>query len=100
MLKLELVEDRRPELFDALVAGVREYNDGWGLGRELMQAAEQRAIERGCVGAQVDTLSFQGPRFYARLGFEVIGKVEGFPRGHDRYFLHKSYRNVSAAGRD
>jgi len=64
---------------------------GRGVGRELMARAEAEARNRGCHGAQVDTLSFQAPRFYQQFGFEVIGTVPDFPAGHERYFLHKRY---------
>jgi len=73
------------------VVWVREDLRRAGLGRELMQAAEAEARERGCRGAQVDTLSFQGLEFYQRLGFRVVGRVEDFPPGHARYFLLKDY---------
>ena len=62
-----------------------------GLGRQLMERAEQLARERGCVAAQVDTLSFQAPEFYRRLGFEIVGCVADFPPGHARYYLRKPY---------
>ena len=74
------------------VVWVAEAMRGQGLGTELMERAEREARARQCTGAQVDTLSFQGLDFYRRLGFEVIGKVEGFPLGHDRYFMLKHYR--------
>ena len=64
---------------------------GSGLGRRLMQEAEERARGRGCYGAQVDTVSFQAPAFYEKLGFKIIGTVENFPEGHDRFFLAKHY---------
>ncbi len=64
---------------------------GRGLGAKLMKEAERRARELGCYGAQVDTASFQAPGFYEKLGFRVIGTVEGFPRGHARLFLQKDY---------
>lgn len=62
-----------------------------GLGRNLMAVAEAEAKRRGCRGAQVDTLSFQGLEFYQRLGFRVAGRVDDFPPGHARYFLTKDY---------
>ena len=62
-----------------------------GLGRKLMNEAEREARERGCVGAQVDTVSFQAPDFYGKLGFRIIGTVEDFPRGHSRFFMQKDY---------
>jgi GNAT superfamily N-acetyltransferase len=62
-----------------------------GLGRKLMEMAEIEARVRGCLAAQVDTLSFQGPGFYEKLGFETIGKVSGIPECPERHFLLKKY---------
>ncbi len=73
------------------VVWVAESMRGVGLGTRLMNEAEQRARQRGCTGAQVDTTSFQAPDFYKKLGFRVIGTVEGFPTGHDRFFMRKDY---------
>jgi predicted N-acetyltransferase YhbS len=67
---------------------------GWrrtGLGRKLMEMAEIEARARGCLAAQVDTLSFQAPGFYEKLGFETIGKVSGIPESPERHFLLKRY---------
>ena len=64
---------------------------GQGLGRDLMALAEDKAKLRGCLAAQVDTLSFQAPDFYQKLGFEVVGKVDGVPDSPERYFLVKRY---------
>nr|WP_283103774.1 GNAT family N-acetyltransferase [Shewanella gelidii] len=63
-----------------------------GLGRRLMARAEHEAKSRGCVAAQVDTLSFQAPSFYQKLGFEVIGTVTDILNSPDRFFLVKKYR--------
>jgi ribosomal protein S18 acetylase RimI-like enzyme len=62
-----------------------------GLGTRVMALAEAQALTRGCVAAQVDTLSFQAPDFYRRLGFRQIGLIEDFPAGHQRHFLFKPY---------
>ena len=40
-----------------------------GLGRRLMSWAEQRGRGLGCAAVVVDTMSFQAPGFYARLGY-------------------------------
>ncbi|MBB1270218.1 GNAT family N-acetyltransferase [Shewanella sp. SR44-3] len=64
---------------------------GTGLGRELMQLAEVAAKERGCLLAQVDTLSFQAPLFYQQLGFEIVGQVPQIDDIPARFFLMKRY---------
>lgn len=74
------------------VVWIGEEVRGTGLGRRLMELAEVEARKRGCVAAQVDTLSFQGPIFYGKLGFEVVGKITDFPENHERYFLMKKFQ--------
>lgn len=71
------------------VVWVHEDLRGSGLGARLMAMAEAEAVERGCIGAQVDTVTFQAPDFYSKLGYEQIGKVEGFPPGYDRHYFSK-----------
>ncbi|HEX4321122.1 MAG TPA: GNAT family N-acetyltransferase [Acidobacteriaceae bacterium] len=64
---------------------------GSGLGRTVMLQAEAEAIQRGCHGAWLDTFSFQARGFYERLGYTVFGSIEGYPPGHSRFFLKKSF---------
>jgi ribosomal protein S18 acetylase RimI-like enzyme len=61
-----------------------------GIGRELMLAAEQKAIERGCRFAFLDTWDFQAKEFYLKLGYEVFGELPNFPKSHSRYFMKKN----------
>lgn len=61
-----------------------------GLGRKLMLAAEQKAIERGCRFAFLDTWEFQAKEFYLKLGYEVFGELPNFPHGFSRYYLKKT----------
>jgi GNAT superfamily N-acetyltransferase len=64
-----------------------------GYGQRLLAAAEQEARARGCDQLLLDTFSFQAPLFYKKLGYEVIGVVEGFPRRpHSEYHLRKPLR--------
>jgi len=73
------------------VVWVSESLRGQGVGTQLMNVAEKIARERGCTGAQVDTLSFQGIEFYTSLGFKEVGRINNFPDGHDRVFYYKKY---------
>lgn len=144
-MDIEIRHERDEACFNALAAGVREYNNhvmgeevakplsvvardqdgnlvagvagrtiynhllievvwvdkrqrGTGLGRSLMEQAEVEAKKRGCLSAEVDTLSFQAPGFYGKLGYEVVGKVAGIPKGHDRYFMLKRFNSAADLG--
>ncbi len=63
---------------------------GAGHGRQLIAAAETHARSRGAVGATLETYSFQAPAFYERLGYEVVGRLDGYPPGHAKLFLRKA----------
>ncbi|MCG9755573.1 GNAT family N-acetyltransferase [Shewanella insulae] len=75
------------------VVWVDESARGTGLGRDLMLEAERLAISRGCQQAQVDTLDFQAPDFYQKLGFTTAGVIPAFEGSPARYFLFKRYCN-------
>jgi GNAT superfamily N-acetyltransferase len=62
---------------------------GQGLGRQLMQAAEDQARLRGCRHAWVDT-QFGARGFYQRLGYRVFGELPDYPQGFTRSFLTKA----------
>ena len=61
-----------------------------GVGRSLMQAAENEAIRRGCVGAFLWTHTFDAPDFYPKLGYEKFTTFEGFPVGCQRFGFRKN----------
>jgi GNAT superfamily N-acetyltransferase len=61
---------------------------GRGIGRELVRAAEGRAIERGCHSAWVDTFSFQAPGFYPKLGYAPFGELD-YPPDFRRTFFRR-----------
>ncbi|WP_329742240.1 GNAT family N-acetyltransferase [Dyella sp. A6] len=63
---------------------------GAGLGRRVLQMAEDEARRRGCRNAVLYTISFQAPDFYQRLGWTVFGRVPCDPPGTSRIFLSKS----------
>ncbi len=74
------------------VLWVDESLRGTGIGSELMIKAEEIAKQRGCIGAQVDTLGCQAPLFYQKHGFNIVGKIDGITADHDRYFLSKHFK--------
>lgn len=59
------------------------------VGSSLLKKAEELARESGCTLIYLDTFSFQAPKFYEKIGFEVFGKIENFPETYTRYFLVK-----------
>jgi GNAT superfamily N-acetyltransferase len=61
-----------------------------GLGRRLLTAAEDEARSRGCALIVLDTHDFQAPGFYAKLGYEACGRVDGTPRGSGQTWFKKS----------
>lgn len=60
-----------------------------GLGSRLMRWAEEQGRKLGCNSAMVDTMSFQAPEFYARLGYRQFGVSEGYEGGASRHYFEK-----------
>ena len=60
-----------------------------GLGSRLMSWAEERGRELGCASIVADTMSFQAPDFYVRLGYRQFGLSEGYEGGASRYYFEK-----------
>jgi len=63
---------------------------GIGLGRRLMDAFENLGRTRGCASAHVDTLAFQAPGFYERLGYERFAEIPDYAPGAARIYFKKS----------
>lgn len=62
-----------------------------GLGSQLLGKAEEIARERGCLGAYLETFSFQAPDFYKRQGFHEFGRIDDYPPGHATIWLKKQF---------
>jgi len=63
---------------------------GKGLGRKLIQAAEEKAKSYDCIYSMVGTFEALGARpFYERLGYKIESKSVDSPQGHIGYFFYK-----------
>jgi GNAT superfamily N-acetyltransferase len=62
---------------------------GRWLGTRLIAAAEAEAAARGCSQTVHFTYAFQAGRLYERSGYELVGRVEGFPSGTDVLWYRK-----------
>jgi len=60
-----------------------------GIGRELMQQAEEKALELKVPKIRLNTFEFQAPDFYKKLGYEVVAIEEDYPQGFKTYYLQK-----------
>jgi ribosomal protein S18 acetylase RimI-like enzyme len=60
-----------------------------GHGTRLMHAIETEARFRGCQQIVLETHDFQAPRFYQKLGFGIVGRVDNYPQGHQFLMLVK-----------
>jgi GNAT superfamily N-acetyltransferase len=61
-----------------------------GHGTRLMRAVEAEARDRGCEQIVLETFDFQAPKFYLRLGFEIISRVPNYPPGHHSMTMVRS----------
>jgi len=71
---------------------IEDSQRGQGYGQKLVAMAEEIAVERGCQAVHLDTMSFQAPDFYLKLGYTIYGRLDDFPTGHSRIFLYKLLR--------
>jgi GNAT superfamily N-acetyltransferase len=63
---------------------------GRGYATQLMAAAERYAIAKGCIGAFLQTASYEARPLYEKLGYRVFAELGDHPsKGHKRYFLAK-----------
>ncbi|WP_090977098.1 N-acetyltransferase [Paenibacillus sp. CF384] len=68
---------------------IQEDNRGKGLGKQLLEEAEQIARAKDCTFIKLNTFSFQAPEFYKKYGYQVIGIIENAPAGNKHYYYKK-----------
>jgi len=60
-----------------------------GTGARLVRVFEERASTRGCTTFYLETYSFQAPRLYRSLGYEVRLELRGYSEGVVKYTMVK-----------
>jgi len=72
------------------IMAVAEHARRRGIGGRLIALAEQEAKARRCRHAYVDTMDYQAPDFYHKLGYQLVGKLENWDsHGHTKCFFTK-----------
>ncbi len=61
-----------------------------GIGKQILQHIECIAVEKGAVISMLDTFDFQAEGFYVKNGYKVVGRIDNFPKGHQRIYLSKT----------
>lgn len=69
---------------------VEEKYRGRGMARKLMQHAFEFGRKQGCHFAFVETMNFQAPAFYQKLGFEIEFSRAGYARDTTFHYLKKA----------
>ena len=97
------IQDSKGELMSAVVCrmfwGAMHIKYVWtnkayrgkGYASLLMQKAFDFAKERKCPFAFVETMNFQAPDFYKKLGFEVELVRNGFAEESSFYYMRKNF---------
>ncbi|UNY99953.1 GNAT family N-acetyltransferase [Zhouia spongiae] len=62
---------------------------GKGVGKDLMNATESFAKEKGCEKAFVETTSWQAKPFYEKVGYVHIATINDRPKGYASHYLTK-----------
>lgn len=77
------------------IMAVAESARGRGIGRRLLERAEQEAMGRGCRYVFLDTMSYQAPGFYRKLGYQQAGQIDDWDsHGHSKFFFTKRLGGV------
>jgi GNAT superfamily N-acetyltransferase len=63
---------------------------GKGHASEMLKRAEDYARTRNCIGAYLETFSFQARPLYEKHGYQVFATLDDYPPGHRQFFLKKA----------
>lgn len=77
-----------PELWIDMLWIDQEHR-GRDVGSRVLALAEAEARARRCTLVTLNTLDFQAPYFYPKLGYRKIGVFTDMPPGHDNVWFRK-----------
>lgn len=60
-----------------------------GMGKKLILATEDFAMENNCDKAFVETTSWQAKPFYEKMGYSLMATLKDRPKGHASHYLTK-----------
>nr|WP_321228802.1 GNAT family N-acetyltransferase [uncultured Psychroserpens sp.] len=69
---------------------VKETHRKKGIGTKLLKYTENIAKEKGAYISMIDTFDFQAEDFYLKNGYNPIGEIKDFPKGHRRIYFSKT----------
>ena len=69
---------------------VSENERGSGIGKLLMEKAENEARKRNCKHAMLEASTPESKDFYLKLGYEIYAELPDFPKGFSRFYLKKN----------
>lgn len=65
--------------------------EGQGAATSLLKQLEDWAKQNHLMGLYIDTFDNAVKDFYIKRGYEFMGQIPDFPRGHQRYFLYRKF---------
>lgn len=78
---------------------VHENHRGQDLGKRLMKEALSYGQANQCPFAFVETMSFQAPGFYQKMGFQIEFTRPGYAHGTSFHYLRKELRSSNTNAR-
>jgi|GEM_PF-2165379 GNAT superfamily N-acetyltransferase len=77
---------------------VAEQSRRRGIGRRLLELAEQEALSRGCHHVYLETMDYQAPEFYRKLDYHLATILRNWDSyGHSKYVFTKEFSGFQAS---
>ena len=70
---------------------IAEEHRGKGYGKQIISMIEEESGKLNCKFSYLATFDFQAVVFYEKLGYQIFGKLDDFPEGHQIIFMKKNF---------